>query len=255
MAIGLSSVAVVGDDDQHGAEDLLLGDAHGVVDVHEHGGLDEPALVDACGPAAADGHLGALLLADLDVALHPVTLALGHERPDLGGRVEGVAHLHGGHLLDQRVHDLLVAVARGEDAGLGDARLAVVHEGVGHEHGNGLGQVDVVEQHGRRLPAQLEAEALELLAADGADLLAGHRRTGERHLVDAGVANEVLAHLAAGGHHAQHALGQAGLFEELGQPEGVERCLGDGLEHHRAARHQRRGELGGGDEERHVPRR
>ena len=46
-------------------------------------------------------------------------------------------------------------------------------------------EVDVVEQDGRRLAAQLEAEPLEVGPAGGADLAAGRRRTGERHLVDA----------------------------------------------------------------------
>src|SRR6516165_2683903 len=37
-------VTVVGDDDEHGTEDLLLGDLHLVVDVGEDGRLDVPAL-------------------------------------------------------------------------------------------------------------------------------------------------------------------------------------------------------------------
>src|SRR5579862_8043042 len=71
---GLLVPAVVGDHGQHRPEDLLLGDAHRVVHVDEQGGLDEPALVDAGRSASSEGHLGALFLADLDVALNPVPL-------------------------------------------------------------------------------------------------------------------------------------------------------------------------------------
>ena len=53
----------------------------------------------------------------------------------------------------------------------------------------------------------------------------------------------------------EHALGQPGLGEDLGQPEGVERRLRRRLVDHRAAGDQRGRQLGGGDEQRHVPRR
>ena len=80
-------VGVVGDERQHRAEDLLLGDRHRVVDVGEQGRLDVPALVEAGGTTAADDDGGAFGLAGLgDVALDPVALALGHERPALGRR-------------------------------------------------------------------------------------------------------------------------------------------------------------------------
>ena len=40
-------LVVVRDDGEHRAEDLLAGDAHGVVDVREQRGLHVPAAVDA----------------------------------------------------------------------------------------------------------------------------------------------------------------------------------------------------------------
>jgi len=86
---GLIVTAVVGDDGEDGPEDLLLGDAHRVVHVHEDGGVDEPALAHVGRPAAAEGDLGSFVLADLEVPLDPVTLALGHERADLDGRSRG----------------------------------------------------------------------------------------------------------------------------------------------------------------------
>ena len=67
--------------DQHGPEDLLLGDGHRVVDVGEQRRLDEVALGHVLGYAAAGDEAGALRLALLDVAEHPLLLALGDLRP------------------------------------------------------------------------------------------------------------------------------------------------------------------------------
>ena len=58
----------------------------------------------------------------------------------------------------------------------------------------------------------------------------------------------------AAGHDREHALGQAGLGEDLGHREQRQRGLGGGLDDDRAAREQRGAELVGGQEERHVPR-
>ena len=65
-----------------------------------------PALVDPRRTTAADGDLRPFFLTDLDVALDPVALALGNEWSDLGGRVEGVADLHGRDHFDHGVDDL-----------------------------------------------------------------------------------------------------------------------------------------------------
>ena len=51
-------VVVEGDHHEHRPEDLLLGDGHGVVDVGEQRRLDEAALVEVRGPAAADDQRG-----------------------------------------------------------------------------------------------------------------------------------------------------------------------------------------------------
>ncbi len=86
------------------------------------------------------------------------------------------------------------------------------------------------------------------------DAPAGRGRTGERDLVDAGVAHEVLADLTAGGQDRHDALRDAGLVEQLGHQVRVERRLGRGLDDDRAAGEQRGRELRHRDELRHVPR-
>src|SRR6185437_2731269 len=89
-------VAVVVDDGDDGTEDLLLGDPHAVVDVHEHGGLDVPAHREVGRAAAAHRHRGALGSPDGHVPLHPVALAGAGQRAYPGRRVEGVADRHVG---------------------------------------------------------------------------------------------------------------------------------------------------------------
>ena len=77
-----------------------------------------------------------------------------------------------------------------------------------------------------RLSCSPQIEAMRAAGGGGA---------GEGDLVDARVAHEVLADLAAGGDHADDALRDAGLLEQLGHEHGVERRLGRRLDDDRAA--------------------
>ena len=154
----------------------------------------------------------------------------------------------------QRVDDLVVALAAGEDARLRNARLAVVHQRRDLEPLDRGGEVGVVEDDRGRLAAELEAHALELLTADRGDAPARGGRTGERDLVDAGVAHEVLTDFAPGGQDRHDALRDAGLVEQLGHEVRVERRLRRGLQDDRATREQRGRELRHRDELRDVPR-
>ena len=100
------------DDREHRTEDLLLRDAHVVGDAGEHRRLHVPALVQAGGAAvAADLDLGAFFLAERDVLLDPLLLALRDQRADLRRRVVRVAHLQAADHLGQRAHDLVVPAA------------------------------------------------------------------------------------------------------------------------------------------------
>src|SRR5580658_1630605 len=60
-------VIFVGDETEHGTEDLLPGDRHRIVHVDEEGRLDEPALREVRRTAAARGQLRTFGLALLDV--------------------------------------------------------------------------------------------------------------------------------------------------------------------------------------------
>ena len=57
----------------------------------------------------------------------------------------------------ERVDDLVVAAAAGEDARLRDARLAVVHQRRELQAFDGGREIGVVEDDRGRLPAELEA--------------------------------------------------------------------------------------------------
>ena len=74
------------------------------------------------------------------------------------------------------------------------------------------------------------------------------------NLSSSGLAVSARPVSGAAGHDRQHALGQARLGEHLGHREHRQRGFGGGLEHDGAAGQQRRAELVGGQEERHVPR-
>ena len=87
-------------------------------------------------------------------------------------------------------------------------------------------------------------------------LLADLDGAGEGHHVDVLVAGEVVADLAArAGDDLEHALGQAGLLEDLRELEVGERAHGGRLEDHHVAGRQGRPGLPRGHEHRVVPRR
>ena len=197
--------------------------------------------------------LGALLLADADVVEVALLLPPGDQRAHLGGRVQRVADRQGARRGGEGVGELVVAGARQEDAGLGDARLAVVHPGRGSDARHGRLQIRVRQDDGRGLAAEFERHAGEVAGGHLHHALAGRDRPGEGDLVDARVPDQVLADVPVGGQDRQHALRQPGLAGDLAEQIGVERGLGRRLEDDRAAGEQRGGELGGGDELRDVP--
>src|SRR5690606_5824294 len=67
-------LVLVGDDRDHGSKNLFLEDLHAGLHIGEDGGLYKKASVEACGPTAAAGKLGAFAHTRLDVALHALQL-------------------------------------------------------------------------------------------------------------------------------------------------------------------------------------
>ena len=79
-------------------------------------------------PETAGQQLGALLLAEGDVLLDALLLALRDHRADLGRGVHRVADLHPRDRLGQRRGERVVPVAADQHPGLRDAGLAGVHD-------------------------------------------------------------------------------------------------------------------------------
>ena len=231
-------VVLVLDDAQHGTEDLLLRDPHRVVDVPEHGLVDEPALVEAFGDTATECDLGALFLADLDVALHALLLGLvGHGADDrfgVGRQAEGQL-VDGG---DEGVDNFLVPVGRGENPARGVAGLTGDEEHLAEETLDRVVEVGVVADDGGGLAAEFQGDRTHQRGTCLADRPAHLDAAGERDLVDIGVRHQILAGLHASGDHVEHAARNAGGLEGLGEADVIEARLRGRLDHYRAAGQQ-----------------
>jgi hypothetical protein len=136
---------------------------------------------------AADDDACALVEAGADVALHAVLLALGDKGTDVGGFIGGITDLQARHHLRERVDHLVVAAFANQDPGLQHTALPVVHQPGRLQSRDGAVDVGVIEDDRRGLAAQLQADPLELLAADRRDPPPAGCETGERDLVHAGM--------------------------------------------------------------------
>ena len=207
------------------------------------------------GDAAAERHRGALVDRRLDVAQHAVAVRFGDQRAD--DRVGGVriAHLERLEHLDGPRHDLVVLRSRRQDPAHARAVLALRGAGAeGDDHRDGGVEVGVLEDDRRRLAAELEHAALDLRTADLADLLADLGGAGERDHVDVRVGDQVLGRLARGGDDVDHAGREPGLGDQVGHREQRQRVRVRGLDHGRAAGHDRRRDLLGDARQREVER-
>jgi hypothetical protein len=111
---------------------------------------------------------------------------------------------------------------RHEQSGLRRADLAGVEQRRRFQAFDSGGEVGVVEHDRRGLPAELQADPLEPLAAQRGDPPARRRGPGEAHLVHAGVDDQALADLAPAGHDVEHPGGQAALGDQPGEVQEAE---------------------------------
>ena len=157
-------------------------------------------------------------------------------------------------VVGERGHEVVVDAGGDQDAGGGRAVLAGV-EVAGDRDALDRGlDVGVVEDHDRRLAAQLEVHPLDLRGGAGRDLGAGADRAGDRDEPGRRVLDEEAAGLAVAGDDVERA-GREELGGELGQPQ---RALGGGvagLEDDRVAGGEGRADLPHRHQQRVVPRR
>ena len=164
----------------------------------------------------------------------PATLAwwaARAERAEVGGLVVGRAQAHGGHQVGDPAHEVVVERAVDDRAGGGGAVLAGVDEGCRDGTVDRGLEVGVVEDHERRLAAELEVHAL---AGRGRDVAMTWRPTAvepvKETIDDVGVADEVLARDRPGaGDDVDDAVGGAGLGERLREQQAVSGVISAGL--------------------------
>ena len=184
-----SSAPSTADDRHHRPERLLGVEAHLRRDAGEHRRRDDVAV-----GLAARQHLGALVARVLDQLEHPLARGVVDQRADLVPGSRGSPHTS----FAARSASLEPSVAG--DGAVGDdplgrhADLALVHERAEARRGGGRVEVGVGEHDLRRLAAELEQAALEVLGAlDGDDpadprgareVHPPHRRVGDQRVDD-----------------------------------------------------------------------
>jgi hypothetical protein len=247
-------------DGQQRPEDLLAQDGRARVDVGDDDRRAVPPAAGALlGQAMGDhGPRGRRLLG---VAGHALLRGALDDRPDLGAERVGRADLQdvdgARQALEQLVGDRLVD----QDAGGCRALLARVVEGRADDGGDRVVEVGVAVDDHAVLAAHLDDGALELLLAGddvarGADDLQADRpRAGERDRRHAWVAHQRGAGLAVALQQPDRLGRDAGVAQRLDEHEAAQRRLLGGLEDHRVAGRQRRGDHAGRDRDREVPRR
>ncbi len=234
------------------AEDLLPHDAHVVADIDQHGRLDVvPGVADA--PAAGQGPrtVGPPLI---EVTGHPVQLLLGHQRPQLRGRIEARADLDLAGELGDALHEFLEDRVLDEQPCASHAALAVVEQpGIRRTRDRGL-QIGVGEDDVGALSAELQGHLLQVPPRSPDNLLADLGGTRESDLVDVVVRGQLGARVTEPRDDVDDARREAEFAEDLPEQQGGQRRLLGGLEHDGVTGGQRGRDLPCGHQQREVPR-
>ena len=133
------------------------------------------------------------------------------------------------------------------------ADLAVVLEGAPEDLGRDCLRVDVRQQDGGIVAAELERDPLQILRRGAGDLLARGDGAGEGDLARHRVARHPRAELVAAGDNVDDT-GRDDVAQDLAEQDRVERREGRRLDHHRVAGEQRRRDLPDRENQREVPR-
>ena len=175
--------------------------------------------------------------------------------PSCERAVGGVADLDALGPLDEGIDDLVRPVALDEQARPARADLAGVVERREQRAGDRLVEVRVAEHDVRRLAAELEMDALDVVRRRAEDRLAGDGRAGERELGHVRVGDQRGARRRpVAVDDVEDAGRHPGLERQAAQLGGGERRLLGHLEDDRVADREGRRGLPAGEQERVVPR-
>ena len=226
---------------QHRAEDLFLVDAHRGRHVVEQGAAgEEAALVSGHLVAAAiDDELRAFRDTQCDVALDALQRLVRDDRPHLGIEFHAVLDLQRLRALGQLADDLVADIAdqhrhRDRHAALAGRAVGRAEQGIGRHLGVGIGH-----HHHVILGA---AEGLYPLAVGGTGSIhiAGDRgRADKGDRLHVAVRQQRIDGGLVAVDDVQHAVGQAGLLEQLGQEQRGRRIAFGRFQHIGVAAHDR----------------
>jgi len=248
-------IVLIGNDNQHGAEDFFLGDAHRIVDVGEQGRLDVVAAAFRERRFAARHQPGSFRLADFDIVQHAVELRLRHHRAHHLVHRFRIAKGRGFEHLLEDGDGLLVARAGNEQPRGNGAALPRVHAD-GKAAFQRIGELRIVEHDVCGLAAEFEEDPLQGWRGGRHDPFSHAGRAGERDHVHAWIGHDLLARrsLVGRGDHVEDAGRQPPPVCSLAQEGSGQWRVGRALEHDGAAGGKRGGAFGERDLDRHVPR-
>ncbi|MNU75126.1 hypothetical protein D3C71_646470 [compost metagenome] len=238
-----------------GAKDLLGVDARVRQGVGDQGRLDVPAGLVERQPLAARDHAAAAVPGDVDVVVGDVALSLGHRRTHLGLGVERVADAKRRDLLGQQGDEAVVDAVLHDQAARRGAALSGGEEAAVQGDGHRPLQVGVVQHDQRVLAAHLQLHPRLTLHRPFGHAGADGLRAGEADPVHARMGDDGAADVAVADDHVDHALGQARLMQDGDQGLGRGGRRPGGLEHHRIAEGDGRGDLPRRNGDGEVPRR
>ena len=206
---------LVGEDAQHGAEDLVSGDGH----VHGAAGEDgrlHIVAADGIARHAAGEEPRSFGQAFFDITPDLPVLGERGEGADFHGMISGIAHGVFFHNGGEARLDLRFFRFRDDEAGEGRAGLAGIEEdGIEAAPDGGIvvvhGEEDI-----RRLPAQFKGDALYRAERLPGDLDASRGGAGKRDHVDGRMGRHGIAHFrAAAGDHIEYAFRESRPVESV----------------------------------------
>ncbi len=209
---------------EHGAEDLVLVDTHLGGDPIEQAAAQVETVLEAWSLhaelASIDHQARPFLDSDVDVAAHAITVFTGDERPHLRlgvGTGTDPQCLHPGReSLDQRIGG---GIANGNGDGNRHAALAGRAVCRPHESVGGLVEVRIGHHHHVVLGATQGLYAFAAGRAGGIDVAGDGSRPDEAHCLDVGVDENGVHHFLVTVDHVEHASGQAGFLQQLGEEQ------------------------------------